>query len=79
MRIKATKLADIVKAKPVTLDNKASNKGKVSTVYCPRCQRGYNRKSGETYTDILNRVKDHVSLQHPDHDPDWADTFPDPE
>lgn len=79
MKIKATNLTEIGANEVVQLLPDASNKTKVSTIYCPRCQRGYNRKKGESYTDILNRVKDHVSLQHPDHDPEWADTYPDPE
>ena len=79
MKMKATKLTEVGAEKVVQLLPDASNKPKVTTIYCPRCQRGYNRKKGEAYTDILNRVKDHVALQHPDHDPDWADTHPDPE
>lgn len=51
----------------------------VSIFYCPRCDRAYERKDGETYNAFVERVKRHVSQQHPDHDPEWWDTFKDPE
>lgn len=38
---------------------------------CPRdCHRG------RTYP-TLEAVKEHVRKQHPDHDPEWFDTYPD--
>lgn len=47
-----------------------------STLYCPRCDRKYDSKSGETYKRLMDRLIKHVSEQHPDHDPEWFDTFP---
>jgi hypothetical protein len=39
----------------------------VKVYYCPRsCHKG------RTYPS-LEAVKKHVVLQHPDHDPNWAD------
>lgn len=35
--------------------------------YCPR-----SCHEGRTYSS-LEAVKKHVSAQHPDHDPDWAE------
>lgn len=40
-------------------------------IYCPRCDKGYTGPNEET---LLERVKKHVSEQHPDHDPMWWDT-----
>lgn len=54
-------------------------KATVSVFFCPRCDRRYDRKDGESYTGLLNRVIFHVSQQHPDHDPEWWDTFKDVE
>lgn len=45
----------------------------VATMYCPRCDRPY---SGKNSDEALETVKKHVAEQHPDHDPDWADTYP---
>lgn len=39
-------------------------------MYCPRCDRKY---AGPGYDKVLAMVKEHVSLQHPDHDPNWAE------
>lgn len=44
----------------------------VSVLTCPRCDRTYD--SGTSAADTLAMVKKHVALQHPDHDPDWAET-----
>lgn len=44
-------------------------------LYCPRCDRAYTTKK-ETRIDTIERLKKHVALQHPDHDPNWFDTYP---
>lgn len=36
-------------------------------MYCPRCDRLYEN---------LEKVKKHVAEQHPDHDPEWWETYP---
>lgn len=48
-----------------------------STIFCPRCDRPYKGAIGESYRKLLDRVIKHVAEQHPDHDPEWYDTFPD--
>ena len=68
-----------MRIKAVELAADAKNKELVSTVYCPRCDKAFDRKTGWTYTELLNKVKSHVEHQHPDHDPEWFDTYPDPE
>lgn len=40
-------------------------------MYCPRCDRPYD--SHKSADETLKIVKNHVSEQHPDHDPNWAD------
>lgn len=74
--IKAVILTQEVVPTPAQI---SENNEKLSTIYCPRCQRPYNKGKGETYTDVMDRVKYHVSQQHPDHDPYWWDTYPDPD
>lgn len=44
-------------------------------LYCPRCDRKYPN-DGSKYKDRLEKLKKHVSFQHPDHDPMWYDTYP---
>ena len=44
-------------------------------LYCPRCDRVFITQS-EKRTDTIERLKKHVALQHPDHDPNWYDTHP---
>ena len=36
-------------------------------MYCPRCDK---------LKPNLEVLKDHVSKQHPDYDPEWWDTYP---
>lgn len=38
-------------------------------MFCPRCDRKYTGKNKE---ELELRVRNHVALQHPDHDPDWG-------
>lgn len=45
-------------------------------VCCPRCDRKYG---GKDKNEVWNRVKKHVAEQHPDHDPEWFDTYPEHE
>lgn len=45
-------------------------------LYCPRCDRAYTTPKGEKRIDTIERLKKHVALQHPDHDPEWFDTYP---
>lgn len=40
-------------------------------MYCPRCDRQY--MSTKSSGDVLEIVKKHVTEQHPDHDPNWAE------
>ncbi|QGJ90415.1 hypothetical protein HWC81_gp70 [Gordonia phage Crocheter] len=47
-----------------------------SVLYCPRCDRKYEGKVGESYRKLMDRLIKHVRDQHPDHDPEWFDTFP---
>ncbi|QXO14093.1 hypothetical protein SEA_ENDAVE_71 [Gordonia phage EndAve] len=47
-----------------------------SVLYCPRCDRKYESKVGESYRKLMDRLIKHVRDQHPDHDPEWFDTFP---
>jgi hypothetical protein len=42
-------------------------------MYCPRCDRIYD---GGSRSATLEIVKKHVAEQHPDHDPEWWDTYP---
>lgn len=42
----------------------------METVYCPRCDRPYE---ADTFEKAMIIVKKHVSEQHPDHDPNWAE------
>lgn len=66
------------KIKALILTGKSLSEPKLSrVVYCPRCQRPYTQKSSETHEDLMDRVIKHVSGQHPDHDPQWWDTYPD--
>lgn len=44
-------------------------------IFCPRCDRAY-RTVNEKRIDTIERLKRHVSFQHPDHDPMWYDTYP---
>lgn len=44
-----------------------------AVMYCPRCDRQY---TANTDNEVLEKVKTHVSGQHPDHDPEWYDTYP---
>lgn len=37
-------------------------------MFCPRCDRVFTNRNDKT---LLERVKEHVELAHPDHDPDW--------
>lgn len=48
-------------------------------LYCPRCDRAYTTPKGAKRIDTIERLKKHVALQHPDHDPEWFDTYPHPE
>lgn len=50
-----------------------------SRLFCPRCDRTYTAKPGDSYWRFLERLKTHVREQHPDHDPEWFDTFPEHE
>lgn len=68
-----------IKAISTPLNNPANAFKDGVGIYCPRCDRPYLRNAGETHTELMNRVKDHVSQQHPDHDPEWFDTYPDHE
>lgn len=43
-------------------------------MYCPRCDHKYDSLKNREAT--LEIVKDHVAKQHPDHDPEWWDTYP---
>lgn len=43
----------------------------IYTVHCPRCDRAYS--SSVSRQIALDICKEHVSLQHPDHDPNWAE------
>lgn len=50
-------------------------------LYCPRCDRQYTEPVNGTnrtivYLRLLEKLKQHVMLQHPDHDPEWYDTYP---
>lgn len=47
----------------------------VDLMYCPRCDRQYIGE-GTKETNALAKVKKHVREQHPDHDPDWDQTYP---
>lgn len=47
-------------------------------LYCPRCDREYPW-DGTKYKFRLEKLIKHVALQHPDHDPEWFDTYPHPE
>lgn len=38
-------------------------------MFCPRCDRRYTGKDLEA---LELRVRNHVALQHPDHDPNWG-------
>ena len=38
-------------------------------MYCPRCDR---------VKANLETMKDHVAKAHPDHDPNWFETYPEP-
>lgn len=40
---------------------------------CPRCDRPYYAPTAD---EVLEKVKTHVSGQHPDHDPLWYETYP---
>lgn len=42
----------------------------MTTLYCPRCDREYD---GDNATLLWGKLKKHVSEQHPDHDPNWAE------
>lgn len=44
-------------------------------LYCPRCDRVFITQN-EKRIDTIERLKKHVALQHPDHDPEWFDTYP---
>lgn len=44
------------------------------TQYCPRCDNPYT--SNESKAAALEKVKTHVAAQHPDHDPEWYETYP---
>jgi hypothetical protein len=44
-------------------------------MYCPRCDRLYY---ASTPAKLEEKVKKHVMEQHPDHDPEWYDTYPHP-
>lgn len=43
------------------------------SAWCPRCDREYQE---DTWTKAFDKVKEHVKGQHPDHDPQWYDTYP---
>lgn len=43
-------------------------------MWCPRCDRPYDSQKSEK--DTLELVKKHVAEQHPDHDPNWHETYP---
>lgn len=43
-------------------------------MYCPRCDNPYT--STKSNDDALEKVKKHVEVQHPDHDANWTDTYP---
>lgn len=45
------------------------------TIFCPRCDRAYPKSMG-ALRDRIQTLKRHVRLQHPDHDPQWYDTYP---
>lgn len=45
------------------------------TLYCPRCDRKYP-DTGEKIHIRVENLKKHVREQHPDHDPEWFDTYP---
>lgn len=48
-----------------------------TVIFCPRCDRKFKgKKDGELYGSIMDRLIQHVRIQHPDHDPEWFDTFP---
>lgn len=44
-------------------------------MFCPRCDRPYVGE-GTKETSALEKVKRHVAGQHPDHDPQWFETYP---
>lgn len=44
-------------------------------LYCPRCDRVFITQN-EKRIDTIERLKKHVRFQHPDHDPEWFDTYP---
>lgn len=46
----------------------------IYSYYCPRCDR--KTESEISWDDAEQIVKDHVKKAHPDHDPDWFDTYP---
>lgn len=45
------------------------------TIYCPRCDRAYP-DNGSKFKLRMEKLKKHVREQHPDHDPEWYDTYP---
>lgn len=45
------------------------------TIYCPRCDRKYPTSEGSIKVRVA-ALKRHVRLNHPDHDPEWYDTYP---
>lgn len=40
-------------------------------MFCPRCDRKYGSNNKPA---LLEKVKQHVREQHPDHDPEWYET-----
>lgn len=49
---------------------------RTTKMYCPRCDRAYTAEGKDSYMNVLKRVISHVAEQHPDHDPEWYDTYP---
>ena len=43
-------------------------------MYCPRCDKKFDSLVSDNAT--LELVKKHVAGQHPDHDPEWFETYP---
>lgn len=47
----------------------------VYVFFCPRCDRKYTSETSAQ--EVEDQVKTHVAGQHPNHDPNWFETYPD--
>lgn len=68
-------IRSVIKRSALRDESPPKEKSMATTFFCPRCDRAYERETKETAKIFMKRVVNHVSQQHPDHDPDWWDTF----